>query len=165
MPLEVGPAAMAAAKCAKAEDKMIFDTMFKTAKKTVPLGDWGAGESPLFAVSAASEALIADDFYGPFAVVLSPSLYAMTERVSHGMGRTMGRMLKEVAEGGLFRSPLLGKDQGLVVSLGAFNFDLVIGQDLIAAYAGNDGLDQTFKVMETLALRIKQPGAICKFGK
>ena len=70
-----------------------------------------------------------------------------------------------MALGGLFRSPLLGKDQGLVVSLGAFNFDLVIGQDLIAAYAGNDGLDQTFKVMETLALRIKQPGAICKFGK
>ena len=60
------------------------------------------------------------------------------------------------------RSALLDGDKGLVLSLGAFNFDLVIGQDLITAYQGNEGLDHSFRVLETLALRVKRAGAICK---
>jgi uncharacterized linocin/CFP29 family protein len=66
-----------------------------------------------------------------------------------------------VAEGGLFRSPVLAENQGLVVSQGAYNFDLVVAQDLITAYLGPEGMDHTFRLLEILALRIKRPGAIC----
>jgi len=54
---------------------------------------------------------------------------------------------------------LLSKSWG---ALQAYNFDLVIGQDLIVAYEGNEGLDHAFSVLETLALRVKRPGAICR---
>jgi len=71
-------------------------------------------------------------------------------------------MSKEIADGGIYRTQLLSGLQGLVLALGAHNFDLVIGQDLIAAYEGNEGLDHAFSVLETLALRVKRPGAICR---
>ena len=45
------------------------------------------------------------------------------------------------------------------------NFDLAIAQDLITAYMGNEGLDHLFRVMESLVLRIKRPGAICVLTK
>jgi len=40
-----------------------------------------------------------------------------------------------------------------------------VAQDLITAYMGNEGLDHLFRVMETLVLRVKRPGAICGLTK
>ena len=96
-------------------------------------------------------------------MVVSPQLFTKTQRVSRGYGRTVGRLVREVAEGGLFRSPLLGEDEGFVLSLGSYNFDLAVGQDLITAYEGNEGLDHLFKVLETIAVRVKRPDAIVTF--
>jgi uncharacterized linocin/CFP29 family protein len=131
----------------------------------VPLGDWDESGQGFADIVAATEALVADGFYEPFAVVLSPALYAKTQRVVEGIGRLESKLIKDVAEGGLFRSPVLAEDQGLVVALGAHNFDLVVAQDLITAYLGPENMDHTFRLMEILALRIKRPGAICTLGK
>jgi uncharacterized linocin/CFP29 family protein len=79
------------------------------------------------------------------------------------MGRTVGKLIADVAEGGMFRSPILPPDKGMVLSLGAHNLDLVVAQDLTTAYLGNEGLDHSYRVMESLVLRIKRPGAICTF--
>ena len=162
LPLELGPAAQAAMACAKAEDKMVLGGLWDIADKSVSLGTWGEAEGPLASVVAATEALFSDDFYGPYAVILSPDLYVSTQRVSQGMGRLVGDLIKDVAEGGIYRSQLLGDGQGMVLSLAPYNFDLVVGQDLVTAYTGNDGLDHCFQVLETVALRVKRAGAICK---
>jgi len=134
----------------------------EAADKQVKLGDWSAPDVPLADVVAATEALFTDGFVGPYALVLSPVLHGQTLKVSRGMGRTVGHLIKEIADGGIYRTQLLSGSQGLVLALGAHNFDLVIGQDLIAAYEGNEGLDHAFSVLETLALRVKRPGAICR---
>ena len=166
IPLDLGQVAKASAACARKEDKLILDGLMKAANKKVVLGDWDAdSEAILGNIVEATEKLVSDDFYGPYAVVLSPALYAKTQRVARGMGRLVSKLIKDVAEGGLFQSPMLGKDQGLVLSLGAQNFDLVVAQDLITAYTGNEGLDHLFRVMESLVLRIKRPGAICVLTK
>ncbi len=78
------------------------------------------------------------------------------------MGRMVSKLIADVAEGGMFRSRCWASHQGMVLALGAFNFDLVVGQDLITAYEGNEGLDHNFRILETIALRIKRAGAICK---
>jgi uncharacterized linocin/CFP29 family protein len=167
LPLELGPAAMAAAACARQEDEMIFGGLLEAAgkDKDAPMGDWNVEGQAFASVVTATEKLVSDNFYGPFAVVLSPALYAKTERVVQSMGRLERKLIEDVAEGGVFRSPVLGADQGLVVSLGAYNFDLAVGQDLVTAYTGNEGMDQCFRVFETLALRVKRPGAISKLIK
>jgi uncharacterized linocin/CFP29 family protein len=77
------------------------------------------------------------------------------------MGQLVRKLIKDVAEGGIFRSPLLEEDQGVVIAQGKHNLDLVVGQDLTVAYLGNEDLDHRFRVLESLALRIKRPGAIC----
>ncbi|TFG73218.1 MAG: hypothetical protein E4H27_01200 [Anaerolineales bacterium] len=164
-PLELGQAAKSAMACAQQEDKLIFTALSKAATKSVVLGDWSSDETPLTNVVQAVEVLVGDNFFGPYAVILSPALYTKTQRVSANAGMLVSKMLKGIAAGGLFQSPLLAKDEGLVVSLGEYNLDLVVGQDLITAYAGNEGLDHSFRVLESVALRIKRPGAVCKLGK
>lgn len=173
MPLELGPAAAASAACARAEDELIFrghpehgyeGFLTATGRKTVPLGNWDEPGGAFAGVNAAIEALVADGFLGPFAVVLSPTLYAKTQRVAKGMGRLESKLITDVAEGGLFRTPVLRGNEGFVVSLGAHNFDLAVAQDLVTAYLGPEGMDHRFRVLESLVLRIKRPGAICVFA-
>jgi uncharacterized linocin/CFP29 family protein len=164
-PLELGPAAKAAMACAYQEDAMIFQTLADSAVKSVSLGNWDEGEIPLTNVVQATEQLVSDNFFGPYAVIVSPALYTKTQRIATNAGMLVSKLVKGVAEGGLFQSPLLDKAQGLVVSLGKHNMDLVIGQDLITAYTGNEGLNHTFSVLESLVLRVKRPGAVCKLGK
>jgi uncharacterized linocin/CFP29 family protein len=162
LPLELGEAAKAAMLCAKAEDEMVLGGLWDAADKSVPLGAWSEGQGPLAAVVAATEALFSDNFFGPYAVVLSPGLYVDTQRVGQGMGRLVADLIKGVAEGGIHRSQLLGDGQGFVLALGSHNFDLVVGQDLVTAYEGNEGLDHCFRILETAALRVKRAGAVCK---
>lgn len=164
LPLETGQAAHSAMAVAHMEDEMIFNSLLDASNKSVALGDWSQTDIPLMDVVAATEALFADGFLGPYAVILSPALYTLTQRVWEGMGRTVASLIKEVAEGGLFRTPVLQGKPAMVLSLGAYNFDLLVGQDLITAYEGNEGLNHSFRVLETMALRIKRPGAICTLG-
>jgi uncharacterized linocin/CFP29 family protein len=164
--LELGPAAAAASAVAHQEDSLVLNELLQAKRaSSVALMDWDKPEGPLENVVAATEKLVSGGYYGPFAVVLSPALYAKTQRVSQGMGRTVGKLIADVASGGMFRSPILPPDKGLVLSLGAHNLDLVIAQDLTTAYLGNEGLDHSYRVMESLVLRIKRPGAICTFEK
>ena len=97
-------------------------------------------------------------------MVLSPALYAKTQRVGKGIGRLESKLITDMAEGGLFRTPVLKGNEGFVVALGAHNFDLAVAQDLITAYLGPEGMDHRFRVLESLVLRIKRPGAICTFA-
>jgi uncharacterized linocin/CFP29 family protein len=162
--LELGPAAAAASAVAHEEDSRVLNGLLNAkGAHSVALMDWDEAGKPLENVVAATQTLVSAGFYGPYAVVLSPALYAQTQRVSRGMGRTVGRLIADVASGGMFRSPILPPDKGLVLSLGAHNLDLVIAQDLTTAYMGNEGLDHLYRVMESLVLRIKRPGAICTF--
>ena len=169
-PLELGPAAAASAACAIAEDRLIFHghpdhgyegLLNATGHHTVPLGKWAEPGTAFANVVAATEALVTDGFYAPFAVVLSPALYAKTQRVARDIGRLESELIKDVAEGGLFRSPALAENQGVVLALGPHNFDLAIAQDLVTAFLGPENMDHNFRVLESLVLRIKRPGAIC----
>jgi uncharacterized linocin/CFP29 family protein len=170
VPIELGPAAAAAAVCARAEDTLIFrgapeagyeGLLNAEGRNSVSLGDWDKDNKPFEVIVAATEELVSAGFYGPFAVVLSPALYSKTQRVTRGMGRLQRKLITDAAEGGIFRSSVLKGPEGFVVSLGSQNFDLAVAQDLITAYLGPEDMDHTFRVLESLVLRIKRPGAIC----
>jgi len=64
---------------------------------------------------------------------------------------------------GVYQSPVLKANEGVVVATGSENLDLVIGQDLITAYLGVDDMVHPFRVFETILLRVKRPEAICTF--
>lgn len=163
MPLDLGPAAQAAFACAQAEDESIFGQLLSLeGRNTVDLLEWGETGNAFQNITNATQALVQSGFFGPYAVVVSPALYNQTQRYGRGM-RLESKLIADVASGGLLQSPVLKAKQGLVVSLGKHNLDLAIGQDLVTAYMGNEELNHLFRVMETLALRVKRPQAICTF--
>jgi len=159
--LDLGAVAIAAMNLAKEEDELIIGSLVKQAKSTSELGNWAMPVDPFQAVATATAKLLAGGFAGPYALVLSPEMYArLAGLIQQGM-RAM-EMVEKLVKGGIFQysGKALG-EQALVLSLGAWNFDLVVGQDIATAYLGNEGLDQKFRIFETLALRVKLPGAIC----
>ena len=99
-------------------------------------------------------------FTGPYAAVMSPEMYArLAGLMQHG--RREVEMVERLLGAGLFQSTVVPVGQVLLLSPQDWNVDLVVGQDIITAYVGNEGLDHRFRIFETLALRIKRPEAIC----
>lgn len=160
--LDLGPAAMATAALAKAEDELIFAGL-KGAKgvASAPLGEWDKSGGAFAAVAGALEKLIGAGVYGPYALALSPSLYTQTQRLMADSGLLEIQQIRELVGGNVYFSPALKPKEGILVANAPYNLDLVIAQDMVVAYTANVGLDHSFRLMEKLALRVKRPAAIC----
>jgi uncharacterized linocin/CFP29 family protein len=160
--LELGPVAAAATFVARAEDDMIFRELLNVkGRQATSLGNWETSGTALSAVVAARQALADAGFYAPYALVVSPALYALLQRPYKQSGRLESKLLENIADGGIFQTPALAAKQALLVSQGPQYIDLAVGQDMITAYLGPEGMDHRFRVLESLILRIKQPEAIC----
>jgi len=158
--LDLGAVAIAATKLAKAEDDLVLGGLLKQAEASSELGDWNTPGGPFQAVAAATAKLLAAGFDGPYALIMSPAMYARLASLIQ-QGQREEELVEELAEAGLFQWTGMSDEQVLVVSPHAWNFDLVVGQDAVTAYVGNEGMDQRFRIFETLALRVKLPGAVC----
>jgi len=66
--------------------------------------------------------------------------------------------------GHLYQSPALGKGKAVLVGSDEKNMDLVIGQDMAAAYLEQKDLNHSFRVLETVLLRIKRKQAVVVFA-
>jgi uncharacterized linocin/CFP29 family protein len=162
LPLDLAAAAAASAACGRAEDKMVFEELVEKADTKIQAGDWEEEGSGFSTIVKATEALVSGGFYGPYAAVLPPMLYANLHRLMGRGGRLEIEHIGKVVTGGVFQAP--GLESALVIAQGVQNLDLVVGQDLATAYLGPDPIDHRFRVLESLALRVRRPGAICLIG-
>ena len=112
------------------------------------------------AIAATKLAKAEAGYDGPYALVLSPAMYARLASLM-STGRREMEMVEKLVKVGIFQSTGMPEDAALVLSPQAWNIDLVVGQDVVTAYVGNEGLDHRFRVFETLALRVKRAGAVC----
>ncbi len=132
-------------------------------RTTAPLGEWETTPgAALEAVLTAWNKLTSTGFTGDFALVLSNHLFAKLHRVNGGTGVLEIAQIRELVKT-VVPTPALKPNQALLVATGPENLDIAIGQDIITAYLGPDGMDHAFRVFESLALRVKRPGAICTF--
>ncbi len=169
IPLDLGPAVAAAEACALAEDDLIFHgkgaeypgLLTVEGRQRVKRGDWAKEGQGFEDVVKGVEALAAAGHPGPYALVLSPQLYAALNRVYKDTGVLEIDQVRQVASAGVFVTPVLAAGEAVLVSVGAANFDLVVAQDLITAFLETTRMNHLFRVFEILALRIKRPGAIC----
>jgi len=172
MPLELGPAAAASAVCAYKEDELIFNGdkecgcqgLMNTKGSTLlePV-DWKTNGNGFQNVVSAIEKLAEASFYGPYAMIMSSSLYAQLHRVYDSTGVLEIAMIRELITDGVFQSPSLKGDKAVILATGQENVDFVIAQDLITAYLGPEGMDHLFRVFESVILRVKRPESICVF--
>jgi uncharacterized linocin/CFP29 family protein len=179
LPLELGPAAAASAVCAQMEDRLIFTgcaheegececpgqgLLNVAGRNEIETAGWEEPGSAFSDAVAATEKLISAGCYEPYVMIVSPAMYAKLHRMMARGGRLEITFIKELMTDGVYQSPVLKPNEGIVVATGPENLDVVIGQDLITAYLGVDGMDHPFRVFETLLLRIKRSEAICTFS-
>lgn len=169
LPLDLAPASSAASFTARKEDDLIFNgdaalglegLLNVQGRAVLPLGDWTRVGSAFSDVSASIERLVSLGYYGPYALVAPPVLYARMHGVHERTGVLEIRNVEELTTAGVFRSPVVPENRALVVSTGAQNLDLAVAQDMVVGYLGPEKMNHVLRVLEILALRIKRPQAI-----
>lgn len=169
LPLDLAPAASAAAFTARKEDDLIFngdadlglDGILNVAgRSTLVLHDWGPVGNAFQDVTAALDKLYSQGFLGPYALVVPPLRYAQMHGVHERTGVLEIRNVEELTTAGVFRSSVIPENRVAVVSVGAQNLDLAIAQDMTVAALGPEKMNLVLRVFEILALRIKRPPAI-----
>jgi uncharacterized linocin/CFP29 family protein len=173
-PLDLSAAAAAASGCARAEDDMIFmgyqdpinqvtipGLLTVPGRQTLQHSDWEAPGGVFQDVIRATEHLAEAGFYAPYAMVAPPRLYTKIHRYMNTTGMMEIEYIRQIITQGVYFSSVVPENRLLVVSTGVQNLDLAIAQDLKTAYLGAENMNHPFRVFETLALRIKRPGAIC----
>jgi uncharacterized linocin/CFP29 family protein len=172
VPLEVGKVAAAAAATAQAEDRLVFDGEpslglpgLRTAegRQTLPMSDWGSMGRAFADVVEGMRALTQAGFTGPYALAVSPRLYADLNRIFDDTGVLELEQVEKLARRGVYPAAVLPEPSALLIDSGSQNLDLAVGVDLTVAYLESSNLNHRFRVVESLVLRIRRAGAICMF--
>ena len=133
-------------------------------RQTVEKSDWSQGENPFTDCARAIELLIDKGIYGDYTLIVSPDLYVQMQRIQPGTGVLELERIEKLLQGHVYRTPVLEKGQAVMVCAEEENMDLVIGQDMAAAYLEQTGLNHYFRITESLLLRVKRPEAVVTFG-
>jgi uncharacterized linocin/CFP29 family protein len=170
IPLDVSTAAVAANYVATQEDKLIFNgnkdlghsgLLDLPGRLTVPLGKWDDGGTPLADVVKAVNALTSAGHYGPYALVVSPFLYGRLIRVFGNSGMLELDQIKALLRGSIHPCSAISEKKAVVIATGIQNLNLAIGQDMVTAYMGPENMNHLFRVLETMALLVRRPDAVC----
>lgn len=172
VPLDVGKAAAAAAATAQAEDRLVFDGEpaldlpgLRTieGRQTLPMSDWGSMGRAFGDVVEGVRVLTQAGFTGPYALAVSPRLYADLNRIFDDSGVLELEQVEKLARRGVYPTAVLPEPSALLVDSGGQNLDLAVGLDLSTAYLESSNMNHLFRVVESLVLRIRRPGAVCTF--
>jgi uncharacterized linocin/CFP29 family protein len=170
IPLDMSPAANAATQCARLEDELIFNgseqfelsgLMNVKGRLTHIIENWMETGKAFEDIVQAISKLQEMGQTGPYALVLSPELYASLHRVHVGTNVLEIEHVRELVTDGVFQSPALKKRSGVIVNTGRHNLDLVIAEDFDSAFLDTEHLNYNFRVYEAIVLRIKRPIAVC----
>lgn len=171
-PPDLSKAAKAGQEIAVKEDKLIFfgssalgydGLLTAQGIKKIARKDWSVGENAFSDVASGLTYLTENGIYGTYALAVSPDLYLQLQRLQPGTGLLEADRLAKLVGGRLFLSPVLGKGKAVLVASDPQNVDLVIGQDIAAAYLEQKDLNHSFRVLETVLLRIKRKQAVVVF--
>lgn len=170
VPLDWSMAEAAAAFVAQAEDRLILEgdaddqvdgLLTVPGRQIRTAAEHGESGSGFHDVVKAVDDLSAAGFYPPYTVVTGPSLYAAWHRLYGNSGVLEIEQIRRLADQGVYVTPLMPAHSVLVLAAGAQNMDLAVGADAQVAYVESTSMNHRLRVMETLTLRIKRPGAIC----
>ena len=170
VPVDVSAAAIAARSVASQEDALIFNgnkelglegLFTATGRSVVKIGKWDEPGTGLADVVNAAGKLAGAGHYGPYALVTSPQQFGKLIRVYANTGLLELDQIKNIVTGGIYYSNVIDGAKAVLVETGGQNLSLAISQDLTADYLGAEKMNHLFRVLETAALLIRQPDAIC----
>lgn len=170
IPIDFSTAANAASQLALLEDDLIFNgskeftisgLMNVKGRITHIRGDWMKSGHAFQDIVEARNKLLQLGHTGPYALIVAPQLYALLHRVHHGTNVLEIEHVRELVTDGVFQSPVIKGDTGLLIATGKQNVDLAIAEDFDVAYMDEEQMNHIFRIYETIVPRIKRPSAIC----
>lgn len=169
-PIDFSASAYAAQQCALLEDDLIFNgskefdlagIMNVQGKLSHIRNDWMESGNAFADIVEARNKLLKMGHTGPFALVLSPELYALIHRVHQGTHVLEIEHVRELMTAGVFQSPMIKGKRGVVVDAGKQNLDIAIASDFDTSFLDEENMNYLFRVYEAVVPRIKRPTAIC----
>ena len=158
--------ACAAMECARLEDALIFQgptgkdgLMTMEDSGSVNLSSWKQVGKAADDIIQSITALDQVGFHGPYCMALSPSRYNLLFR-RYPQGGTELEHLQEMVAGGIFKAPILDSG-GVILAMGRQFASIILGMDMQVGFIGPVGESLEFTISESLALMVREPGAIC----
>ena len=172
MPVDLAPAIAAAKKAARREDDLVLNgnaalgaeglLTVKGAGK-IKRRDWSKGENGFADVAAAVSQLAKTGYLGRYALAVAPDLYLDLQRLQPNTGMLEIDRVQKLIGDNVFMTSALTPGQAVLVCAEQEYMDLALGLDLSVGYLEFADFNHAFRVMETAALRIKDPAAIVIF--
>lgn len=170
IPIDFGSAANAASQSALLEDNLIFNgsdefdlwgLMNVKGRLTHIRSDWMESGNAFSDVVEARNKLLKMGHTGPYALVVSPELYSLLHRVHKGTNVLEIEHIRELVTDGVYQSPVIQGNAGVMVSTGKHNLDLAVAEDFDSSFLGDENMNHYFRIYECVTLRIKRPSAVC----
>ncbi len=171
-PLDLTPVREAAKKAAKREDQLILfgneslnaaGLMNAPGAYRVKKGDWNQGENAFANVAEGVSHLYAAGCQGRKALVVSPDLYLALQRLQQSAGMLEAERIEKLIGGHIYPFGDFGANKAVLVCAEPEYMDLAVGLDFSVGYLETRDFNHFFRLMETAALRIKNPEAIVVF--
>lgn len=171
-PLDLSKAAAAAEYCSKKEDRFIFfgnenygyeGLLTASGINKLKRSDWSSDEHAFHDIVTGLQIFSEKNIYGTYALILSPDLYMQLQRIQPGTGLLEIDRISKLFNGNVYSTSVLGTGKAVMVCPEARNMDLVIGQDLSTAYLEQKDLNHSFRILESVLLRIKRKQAVTVF--
>lgn len=169
---DLAAAMFASQSVALHEDKMIYYGLpelgldgLLTVKNSISIkrSDWSTGEGSFIDVATGLAKLEQNNYLGRYALILSTDLYVQLQRIQPGTGLMEIDRIKALLDKRIYKSTILKPGSALLVCAEPYCMDLLIGQDMAAAYLELVDLNHHLRIMETALLRVKCPDAIVVF--
>ncbi len=173
MPLDLSAAIAAAKKAARREDELVLNGSkalgvdgLLTVKGSVKIkkGDWAQGENGFSDVAAAVSQLAKTGYLGRYVLVVAPDLYLDLQRLQPNTGLLEIDRVKKLIGDNVLMTSALAPGKAVLLCAEPEYLDLALGLDLSVGYLELADFNHTFRIMETAALRVKDPAAIVVFA-
>lgn len=171
-PLDLSAAAAAAQRAAKREDNLILfgnkelgmeGLLTAEGSYKIQRGNWKEGEDAFRDVARAIAYLSANSLLGRYALVLSPDVYLDLQRIQPGINMVELDRIAKLVDGRVYAAGAFGANKAVLVCAEPEYIDLAVGADFGVGYLELKDFNHAFRILETVALRIKNPAAIVNF--
>jgi uncharacterized linocin/CFP29 family protein len=169
VPLDLTAAMQAAVALARQETQIIFNgfpslnlpgLLNTPGSRSVKLRAWNqVGDAVQDVVSAVGE-LDAVGFSGPYSLALTPKSYNFLFRLYPHSELTELEHVRQITTDGVIKASAIAGGGVLVDTSGPFAV-IVLGQDMMTSFVGPAAAHYQFAIVESVALWVRVPEAIC----
>lgn len=168
-PLDLDAPVQAALALARQEEQLIYNgfqpvnvagLLNTPGTRSVKLRPWNAVGDAVEDIIAAATELDAGGFTGPYALALTPRSYNhLFRRYQYGDMTELDHV-REIVTDSIVKAPAMPGGGVLVDTSGPFA-SILLGQDMMTSFVGPSAGRYEFTVIESIALWIREAGAVC----